>query len=500
MELPSFKTILKFTGWNLVGMCAPILVALAAFPVLAHQLGEEKLGALSLIWMLVGYFSVFDLGLSRALTKLIAEKLGRDQEDEVPGLFWTALVTMTLLGGLGAVAMYWVAPWLAFDFLNASELLRDDILHSFRWVCVALPVIISIMGLVGTLEAYQHFKILNLLRIPLSSFTFLGPLLVLPFTKDLVVVVMVLVLGRLMEWVCYFTLCMKRMPQLRKPRWIKMNTVAHLLRFGGWMTVSNLILPLMYHIDRFLIGRFIAVFNVAYYITASEVIIKMMTLSRALVTVLFPSFSAHIHVHPAETRALYLQSMKALLSVMFVMVVMIMALAETGLDLWLGADYAAHSTAVMQWLAVGILFSSLSYIPYSFIQGAGKPAVTALIHVVELIIYIGLSIMLIHKNGIAGAAQAWCIRAVGDTLIMTAAANRIVKTSWIRLIGFWLMLLLALILALPMIWINSQGLRLAWMVIAIILFGIVIVVSLGREDRKLLVGRLTSVIHKLNRT
>ncbi|MCZ7592513.1 MAG: oligosaccharide flippase family protein [Kiritimatiellae bacterium] len=64
----------KNTVWNLVGMCAPMAVALFAIPLLIKGLGTERFGLLSLVWMLVGYFGVFDLGLGQALTKFIAEK------------------------------------------------------------------------------------------------------------------------------------------------------------------------------------------------------------------------------------------------------------------------------------------------------------------------------------------------------------------------------------------------------------------------------------------
>ena len=50
-----------------------MLVALVAIPILVDGLGTARFGILTLAWMVVGYFSLFDLGLGRALTKLTAK-------------------------------------------------------------------------------------------------------------------------------------------------------------------------------------------------------------------------------------------------------------------------------------------------------------------------------------------------------------------------------------------------------------------------------------------
>lgn len=89
------------TLWNLLGQGAPLLAAVFAIPVLVAKLGTERFGVLSLIWMAIGYFSVFDLGLGRALTQLVAGKLDTPEEGELPPLVCTALYLMTLCGLLG---------------------------------------------------------------------------------------------------------------------------------------------------------------------------------------------------------------------------------------------------------------------------------------------------------------------------------------------------------------------------------------------------------------
>ena len=49
--------------WSLAGTGLPLIVAAASIPSLIAALGTTRFGVLSLAWIVVGYFSLFDLGL-----------------------------------------------------------------------------------------------------------------------------------------------------------------------------------------------------------------------------------------------------------------------------------------------------------------------------------------------------------------------------------------------------------------------------------------------------
>src|SRR4051812_26259804 len=72
--MSTFRPIVVNAGWNLLGNLMPMLAGLVAVPFLVHQLGAERFGLLSLGWVLIGYFGLFDFGLGRALTKMVAER------------------------------------------------------------------------------------------------------------------------------------------------------------------------------------------------------------------------------------------------------------------------------------------------------------------------------------------------------------------------------------------------------------------------------------------
>src|SRR5262249_46899419 len=61
--------------WNVLGTGTPLFVAAFCIPVLIRALGEDRFGVLALAWALIGYASLFDFGLGRALTQLVSTKL-----------------------------------------------------------------------------------------------------------------------------------------------------------------------------------------------------------------------------------------------------------------------------------------------------------------------------------------------------------------------------------------------------------------------------------------
>jgi O-antigen/teichoic acid export membrane protein len=423
-HLTSGRLLARNTLWNLLGSGAPMIVAVFCIPILLRGLGKERFGVLTLAWALIGYASLFDLGLGRALTQLVAQKLGAGEEHEIPRLAWTSLLLMSLLGFAGTAVIFFLSPWLAGRGLNVPAALQTETLQSFRLLGVSLPFVITTAGLRGLLEAHQRFGLINALRVPMGVFTFVGPLLVLPFSQSLVPVVATLVAGRILAWAAHLVVCLRILPELRRSiKWDRAAT-GPLLRFGGWMTVTNVIGPLMITLDRFLIGALVSMTAVSYYATPYEVVTKFLQLPAALMGVMFPAFSASFAQNGERTVTLFTRSVKSLFLALFPMMLCAVVLAQDGLRIWLGADFAQHSFRVLQWLAVGVFINSLALVPFALLQGVGRPDLTARLHIVELPLYLGLLWWLVSTRGIEGAAIAWSVRVAVDALFLFGMAKR----------------------------------------------------------------------------
>lgn len=424
-------------------------VAVFSIPILIHELGKERFGILTLAWALIGYASLFDLGLGRALTQIVAKKLGAGEEREIASLTWVSLMLMLLLGILGACVVGGISPWLTHRALNVPTTLQHEALLSFYVLALCIPVVICTSGLRGLLEAHQLFGLTNTLQIPMGVFMFAGPLLVLPFSHSLIPVVAMLAVGRVCAGLAYLLACLRVLQELKGTLTWKRSEVGALLRFGGWMTVGNLVGPLMMTLDRFFIGALASLAAVAYYATPYEVVTKFLLFPGAVVGVMFPAFSTSFTHDRDRTSLLFRRSVKSVVLLLFPVMLCTVVLAQDGLSLWLGADFAQRSFRVLQILVVGVFVNSLARVPLALLQGVGRPDLTAMLQLVELPLYLGLLWLLITAYGIEGAAIAWTTRVTFDALLLFGLAERFFPGNrGVRLRGALLSALSILILLL----------------------------------------------------
>src|SRR2546428_7928646 len=101
------QPVARHTLYNILGQALPLAVGLVAIPILTRSLGDTRLGLLALMWAIIGYFSLLDLGLGRATTKFVAEALALQdtrRAQQVAGFTAAGQTAPAVGGGAGLVA------------------------------------------------------------------------------------------------------------------------------------------------------------------------------------------------------------------------------------------------------------------------------------------------------------------------------------------------------------------------------------------------------------
>jgi O-antigen/teichoic acid export membrane protein len=424
-HLTSARLLGRNTILNLLGGAAPSLVALVAIPILVHRLGYERYGVMTLAWLVAGYFSVFDMGLGRAATKLIAEALGAKEPERIAAVAWTALTMMAVLGVLGGVAMAAVSPWLVHRVLNIPPSLQAEALHTFWLLAVAFPLMISASPLSGMLAAFQRFDLINAAGVPFAFVSYMAPLVVLAFSHSIFWIVAAVVAGRAMSWGVQFFLCIRVFPPFGRRVAVRCGMLRPLFSFGGWITVSGITGPLMVHLDRFFISATISVAAVSYYSVPFQAASKMTLVPGALATVMFPALSAELAADPARAARLFDRAVTYLFIALFPAALVAAVFAPEILTIWIGSDFSARSFWVMRWIAIAAMVNGLAYLPSCLVQAAHRPDLTAKFHVAEVPVYLAGLWLGLRTFGVEGAAFVYLGRVVLDAALLYWAAARI---------------------------------------------------------------------------
>jgi O-antigen/teichoic acid export membrane protein len=414
--------------WNMLGRGVPILVALASIPILSRSLGVDRFGLLMLSWTFIGYFSIFDLGLATAMERRVAQQLALGDHKSVPVVIWTTLVTMLALG-IAGMAVAWVTAPAIIHALRASPEGRAEALQTVHLLALSIPLVITSVGLQGILVAHMKFKLLNAVGIPLGLWTYLGPIIVLPISHSLVLIVAALLVGRVAGFVLYLVFCLSVVPSLRSFAFHR-ALVRPLLTFGGWLTLDDLVDPLVNFLDRFLIGSLISVAAVALYSVPYQLAAQGWIVAAGVSAVLFPFFSGALARDSDKARMIFRRAIKYLLFAMFPVVLIMVAFAQPGLRLWLGADYAVQSTPVLQLVAVGVLITSIGSVGSTFNASVGRPDIDAKLGLMKFAVHIAPAWLVITRYGIVGLAALWMACASVESLGMVLYALRTQGVGW----------------------------------------------------------------------
>ncbi len=123
-------SVARHTVYNLAGAIGSLLIVLVTVPRYLARIGTERYGVLAILWMILGYFGLFNLGLTRTTTNRIAQLTDvRGRE----GVFWTALALNTALGLLGGLLLYIAGRLLVGPVFTLTPAFVHEIRISLPW-------------------------------------------------------------------------------------------------------------------------------------------------------------------------------------------------------------------------------------------------------------------------------------------------------------------------------------------------------------------------------
>jgi O-antigen/teichoic acid export membrane protein len=215
-------------------------------------------------------------------------------------------------------------------------------------------------------------------------------------------------------FVVLFAQCYRHVPLNMAPS-VRRDLVAPLFRYGGWVTVSGFMNPLLTTLDRFLIGSIAGAKALTYYAVPFNLASRVTVVPWSLSNTLFPRFSA---ISKEERHRLMDEAVHSLSVIQTPLIIAGILIMEPFLAWWVGPEVARNSPFVGEIIALGLWFNGLAYMPYARLQAQGLPDLVAKCHLAELIPYLVFLALALHAWGLVGAALAWSLRVTVDAMLL----------------------------------------------------------------------------------
>jgi O-antigen/teichoic acid export membrane protein len=496
---PSLR-LSRNTAFAFATQALPMLAGVACVPVLVRSLGPERVGLLSMIWVVMSYFSVLDAGVSTAITRAVSMTLAGDDHSSIPSVFWSATALQAVMGAAGAIVLLAAAPAVA-TVLGVPLRLRAECISTIRICAVGLPVVLISGSVTGLLQAAGEFKVLAKYQAPCSIAQYLSPVVIALSGGGLLAIATVMVAIRLLSMAMTLNVARKLFALFSRAIRVSSKQIHGLLSFGFWVTVSSVMSPILVYIDRFLISNRLSLSAVAYYSVPLDAVMRLLLFSSSITAVLYPAFSGMSGKGDlGRTTSVSGASLKYILSSTGIAAVVLILFARDLLQKWVGTEFASHSTPVLRILLIGIVANALARVPYALLQSHGMPEVPAILQIASVPLQVLACLALMARFGLSGAAMAWSGRLVVETMVLFFYAHR---NCGLPLMPIWIasrrvvfVLTVVLLVGLPLVVFTASGFAfraMAAVAVTALGAGLIWYYALTSQDRGLVRGCLSGL-------
>lgn len=420
------RRVYKNTALNIASQIIVMIIMFVAMPWIVRGLGDTSFAILSLVWSVVSYFTLWDWGIGRAVTKFVAERRAIGAERDIKEIVFVSFLVSSALGIIFSLLLLVFADRLSSVLFTVSGNYKLTVNFSLRLVAVFMPVMLLQGVLRGVLMGLDRFDLSNLVQVANGLLQWLGALILVLFHFGVLWVISYVLVSRLLTTIVLFEMTRNLTKWVALRGQLDIKLLRRVLAFGGWVMVSQVVSPILQYAERFVLSGLIATSIVTYYVVPYEATSKMLVLSVGLVSALYPAMSELHGVGGINTefKQLFSQSERILVFAFLPIGALLTAFAPDILGIWMGKSFAVKGAPTFEILSIAFVISSVAQLPYTVLQAVGRPDLTGRVHLIELPVHFVMTFLLVRAFGLIGAASATLFRILLDATLLYFYSSR----------------------------------------------------------------------------
>lgn len=379
-----------------------ILASIVAYPVYLYFLGAELYGLWALLNIVIFFSSIGNIGVDEALVKYVAAEYGKKNIDAVITYISTGL-SLLLFNGIAIYAVLMLLRnhlpgWLNLDVSYTAYF------HSLFPGIVFLSIFVLIA------------KYVNAILQGLGRFDQASYIMLVGRIGGVALAILLLVVGSGI-WALYwghvfsFVLVLavssyfiyQKIGLYYAPRRFNSRFLVNLLKFGGTMTLSKVLIMLLEPFIKVIIARYIGLAEVAYFEIANRIVVQIRSLFERGISAIMPEVS-RLSAAAGEAKQQVFAVMKKLnrvnASVGGLLFLVLFLVAGPVLRLWLANQYHPAIIIAFRISIVGYLINLLSVPSYYFFMGVGRVKYCFYNHFIQAVVNCALIIVLIILDSV----------------------------------------------------------------------------------------------------
>ncbi len=413
--------------WNLltgtmakyVLLAVNIVLGALLMPFNVHHLGKTDYGLWMLIASMTYYFQLLDLGYGNGLVRHVTEADSRGDADGVNEVLSTFVVVYSVLGATALAGIILLAVFAIPRFPNLSA----DQITVGRWLLIVLGVRLAVgfpMTVFGAVtNARQRFALNTWVAVVVAVVNAAVTYVVLATGHGLLVLVPSTVSVSLLSYIAYGLVARHVFPGMRlSVSRFSRRRLREVTSFSMYLFVISISAQIGFNLDNLVIGAFMTTAAVAVYSVASRLADYQRQMCSQFNGLLFPvvvDFEAR--GDNRALRSMLVDGTQLAVGLVAGVTLALVAFARPLVIRWMGPGFEESIPALYALAIAGIVLVGQGPLG-NILLVVGRHKLVAFGSLAESLLNLALSIVLVMRFGITGAALGTMIAVLATNLLV----------------------------------------------------------------------------------
>ena len=430
------------TSWNIFfNLLSQAIILGTAFlttPYIVNKLGAEAYGVVILISTFLGYLGLLDFGLSGALIRYLTECTAAGDQERFRRIFWSSLIVYVLISVAGGGLFMLATPTLVSSFLKIPPTLHGPTVIAFFIGAGSFMINLLLQPLKAIVWAYHRIDLAALIALIMGTVQPIMAVMAIYLGYGLVGVSAATFVTSLSTFILVVWLVTRLHRSWGKPVWDTKSLKA-LFRYGGWLTIAQVINQGVSSVDKVLMGRYLSSAMVGYYNLSVTIPLKLWIIHGAFASSAFPLLVSMYtqKAYPAEIYRIVRRFARGVQLLLAPIALFLIFFGNLLLHVWINEMAAYHGRWSMGLASLSMLLMGMSAILHVVVGAWGRSDLSARAYLGAALVYVPMLYLLVKRLGILGAGLCLLLYAAMELfllLIFTRGLLRVPISAWLPLI------------------------------------------------------------------